>query len=142
MSMGTLLLAHAAITCMLAGLIWTIQLVHYPLFAYADRGSWRAFHAAHGRRISGLVAVLMPLELLLAGLLAWRLQSAEALLGLLLLVVIWLSTALFQVPSHGRLSRRFDADAHRFLVATNWVRTTAWSLRALVALTLLARVMS
>ena len=140
--MDAMLLAHAAVTCALAGLIWTIQLVHYPLFAYADRGSWRAFHDAHARRITRLVAVLMPLELLLAGALAWQLGSAEAWLGITLLAVVWISTAALQVPLHEILSRRFDAGAHRALVATNWVRTAGWTLRALVAVALLAPALS
>ena len=54
--------------------------------------------------------------------------------GASLLVVIWLSTALLQVPSHQRLLSGFDATAHRRLVATNWLRTVAWTLRGFVVL--------
>jgi hypothetical protein len=31
--MGPLLLAHAAATLFMVGVIWFVQLVHYPLFA-------------------------------------------------------------------------------------------------------------
>jgi hypothetical protein len=55
-------------------------------------------------------------------------------IGLALLAVIWLSTALVQVPCHKRLSQGFDAATHRRLVGTNWIRTVAWSLRGLLVL--------
>ncbi|HEX2205610.1 MAG TPA: hypothetical protein VHG91_20025 [Longimicrobium sp.] len=48
--------------------------------------------------------------------------------------MVWLSTALLQVPMHGRLERGFDAAAHRRLVATNWVRTVAWTARGVLLL--------
>jgi hypothetical protein len=55
-----------------------------------------------------------------------------------LVAVIWLSTALLQVPAHGRLSAGFDAETGGFLVATNWIRTIAWSLRSAVVVWMLA----
>jgi hypothetical protein len=39
-----------------------------------------------------------------------------------------------QVPLHTRLARGFDPAAHRQLVRTNWLRTLAWTLRALLLL--------
>ena len=51
------------------------------------------------------------------------------LLGVVLVGVIWLSTAFVQVPLHQALSNGFDADVHRRLVATNWIRTVAWTIR-------------
>ncbi|MGI4755977.1 MAG: hypothetical protein ACRYGF_03920 [Janthinobacterium lividum] len=68
---------------------------------------------------------------------AWRpslISSDEAWFGAALVGVIWLSTALLQVPLHNRLQARHSvADAKR-LVATNWVRTVAWSIRAALVL--------
>jgi hypothetical protein len=51
-----------------------------------------------------------------------------------LVVVIWFSTFLLQVPCHTRLSQGFDAQIHAQLVSTNWIRTLAWSARAVVAM--------
>ena len=61
-----------------------------------------------------------------------------ALAGWLLLAVIWVSTALVQMPLHRRLGRSFDAPTIDRLVASNWIRTVAWSLRAPIALALAA----
>ena len=59
-------------------------------------------------------------------------------LGLLLLAVIWLSTAILQVPLLRRLSAGHDTSTVRRLVATNWLRTLAWTARGWLALALLA----
>jgi hypothetical protein len=47
-----------------------------------------------------------------------------------------------QVPAHGVLAEGFDADAHRRLVASNWIRTIAWTARSLLLLALTARLLS
>ena len=135
--MHTLLLAHAAVTWMLVGLIWVIQLVHYPLFKYADEARWSAFHAAHARRITWLVAILMPLELGLACLLVIQAPSPATIIGLLLALAIWLVTAFVQVPAHARLADGFDPEIHAALVRGNWIRTLLWTLRGLLAAILL-----
>ncbi|MEQ1727476.1 MAG: hypothetical protein ABL982_03770 [Vicinamibacterales bacterium] len=59
-----------------------------------------------------------------------------AVAGAVLLAIIWASTALLQVPAHNRLERGFDADVHRRLVRTNWIRTVCWTARVVVALTM------
>ena len=52
-----------------------------------------------------------------------------------LIFVIWLSTAILQVPLHRKLELGgYDARVIRRLVATNWLRTLAWSARAVLVL--------
>ncbi len=55
-------------------------------------------------------------------------------IGLALLAVVWLSTALLQSPRHRELGGGFDPASHRSLVASNWLRTACWSARGLVVL--------
>jgi len=130
------LVVHAAATWFMAGVSWMVQLVHYPLFAFADRTRYSAMAAAHSERITWVVGPAMLVEL---GTALWLLArppagASRALLitGLALLAVIWLSTALLQGPDNGRLAAGFDATIHRRLVTTNWLRTIAWSARALL----------
>jgi hypothetical protein len=54
--------------------------------------------------------------------------------GLALLLLIWVSTAVFQVPAHEKLKSGFDEAWHRRLVDWNWVRTGLWTLRAMLLL--------
>jgi hypothetical protein len=127
-----LLRVQAGVTCMLAGLAWTVQAVHYPLFARVGREAWPAYHAAHVARITPLVAPLMVLELALAGWVLWAgaLPAAAAWAGLGMAGAIWLSTALLQVPLHDRLAQGLDEALVRRLVATSWLRTLLWTARA------------
>lgn len=133
---------HATVTAFLAGLIWVVQLVHYPLFDRVEAGAFPSFHAAHSRRISLIVVPAMALEALLALLLVLRptagVSPGLAVAGLLLVAVNALSTAFLQVPLHRRLATGFDPAAHRALVRTNVVRTIAWSARLAIAVAILA----
>ena len=133
---AAVLLANLASAWFLAGLIWTIQAVHYPLFARVGREGFAAYESAHTRLITLVVGPAMLAELAAAFALvalrpravpAWAAWAALGLVG-----VIWISTAFVQVPLHGVLGRGFDDDAHARLVGTNWIRTAAWSARALL----------
>ena len=133
----SLFLLHAAATLAMTGLIWFVQLVHYPLFPYAAEGDFRDFAADHQKRTSWVVVPLMLTEAATATWLAFSVGGAMIWIGWGLLVSIWLSTTLLQVPLHQRLAEGFDPRAARRLVATNWWRTIAWTARAGIALQLL-----
>ncbi|MHC4816176.1 MAG: hypothetical protein ACYTFN_24230 [Planctomycetota bacterium] len=142
----TLLLIHAGATLAMAGLIWFVQIVHYPLFHLASERRFRRFAAEHQRRASFVVVPPMLFEAgsALALLAAPPAGLGRGLLwlGVLLLAFIWLSTALLQVPLHRRLSAGHDPSAVRRLVVTNWLRTAAWTARGWLALALLAEIRS
>ncbi|RPD46251.1 hypothetical protein DNI29_14710 [Hymenobacter sediminis] len=134
MNLPQLLLLNFLLAAYLTGVIWTVQLVHYPGFAQADREAFISFHRQHSRRISWLVVGPMVLELLLALALAW--QGHELGLcrwwQLLLVVLVWAATFFISVPFHNRLAEGYDYVAIDGLVRTNWPRTLAWTLRALL----------
>jgi hypothetical protein len=127
-----ILLIHAAVTLMLVGLIWTIQVVHYPLFRFVGTQNWLAYENAHLGAITMLVAPLMLIELGTGFLLIGGMQGVsvpQALIGMGLIGAIWLVTMFVNVPQHNLLAVSFDAQAHTALVASNWIRTVAWTLR-------------
>jgi hypothetical protein len=131
--MKSVFLINLASTWALVGLIWTIQVLHYPLFKQVGAAAFPAYHSAHNQRITPLVLVLMLAELLTAlALLAEHpaaMPSWAAWLGASLVGLIWVSTALLQVPYHGQLSVGFSEGAHQGLVLSNWLRTLAWTVR-------------
>ncbi len=137
MSSGTLLLTHAAATWFMTGLIWCIQVVHYPLFARVGVAGYRDYQLAHQSLISLVVGPAMLIEAAAAALLLAARRDAATLSGAALLAAIWLSTTFLQVPLHNALAAGFDGDVHSRLVATNWIRTIAWSARGILALYLL-----
>jgi len=138
----TLLLVHTAATLAMWGVILMVQLVHYPLFRLVGEKDYTKYQAEHMRRITWIVAPLMTSEFVTAGLLVWTLPAAvpgwAAWTGLALVLFIWGTTGLVQVPLHSRLTDGFDAAAHRRLVRTNWLRTAAWTLRASLVVWMLA----
>jgi hypothetical protein len=131
-------LTHLAATLFLVGLIWVVQVVHYPLFAHVGAAEFHEYWRGHTRLITWLVAPSMFAELVTGGLLfAVRppgLSQPVLVLTFGLLLVNWLSTWLVQIPLHERLGRRFDPAAVRRLVLTNWARTAAWTLRGVLLL--------
>jgi hypothetical protein len=83
----------------------------------------------------------MPTEAITAALLLVDrpdgIDRALVLVGFALVAGLWLSTALWQAPMHGRLSSGYDADLHNRLVRTNWLRTVGWTVRGGLVLAML-----
>ena len=132
-----LLIVNAMVTWAMMGLIWLIQLVHYPLMAYVGEAGFTAYEVRHAQWITLIVGPLMLTEALTAVLLLYYtpvFKNAPILLsiGIVLLLVIWGSTALLQVPCHEILSKGFNLEAINRLTSTNWIRTIGWSLRGLL----------
>lgn len=139
--MKWILLAHVASTWAMFGLIWFVQIVHYPLFDGVGDNEFPSYEKRHCRLTTWVVAPLMLTELATAIWLCLVRSSGQSSvltwLGLGLVVLIWISTAVLQVPAHDNLSEAFSSDQHTRLVATNWLRTVAWSLRGVIALLML-----
>ncbi len=132
----TMLVVGAAATWAMVGLIWMVQIVHYPMLAEYSALAPSTAAVGHQRRISWVVGPLMVAEGITALVLLFdrpaTMGAASAWLAAGLLGVALLSTVLVQVPLHSRLAGGHDAEAARRLVATNWVRTVAWTARGIV----------
>ena len=133
-----LLLLHTGSTLFMCGLIWFVQIVHYPLFAAVGRDEFAPYEKKHGRRTGWVVGPVMIAEGITA---AWLLAFPPSgfgrvipLIGIVFLLLIWGSTAVLQVPAHRQLEKGFSQRHHRSLTRTNWIRTILWSIRALLAL--------
>jgi hypothetical protein len=133
------LLVQLASTLFMVGLIWFVQIVHYPLFAAVPESASVAYERAHTERTTWVVIVPMLIELGSAVWLAALPGEDRALryVGVALVGLVWASTFFLQVPMHERLSSGFDASAHARLVLTNWIRTVAWTARGALVLYLL-----
>ena len=137
-----LLVAQALATAVMTGVIWTVQVVHYPLFLRVPAEAFPAYERAHMRRIGCIVGPAMAVELACAGFIAAQpervgVSVALAWTGLALVGVLWILTATVQGPLHQRLAEGKDERLIRVLVSSNWVRTVAWSARMVVAVLML-----
>ncbi|MFK7800932.1 MAG: hypothetical protein AB8G95_04820 [Anaerolineae bacterium] len=131
-------LANLTSTIFMCGVIWIVQLVHYPLFAKVGSELFREYHGDHNTLISLVVVPAMLIELGASAFFIFdrpeSVTSVEAWIGLGLVLLAWGSTFFLSVPAHNLLVGGFDAQAHSTLVQTNWVRTFAWTAHSIVLL--------
>lgn len=124
----------------MTGVIWVIQLVHYPIFDAIERGPddrlWQQFGDRHRRSVSYVVGPFMLIEGVTG---IWLVVDPPGGLSLVLpliagalMALAYGTTAFVSVPLHERLTATFDDDAHRRLVSTNWIRTFAWTARGVL----------
>lgn len=136
-------LLNLTLSAMLTGLIWTIQIVHYPGFLGVGVEKFIAYQHNHMRTISYVVIPLMVAELAVAlwlQLLHHDSLSRITYLATAMVLVIWLSTLFISSPLHGKLSAQgYNPQLIQRLVATNWIRTVAWSIRTGVLFYLLLK---
>ncbi|MEL7497830.1 MAG: hypothetical protein AAFN77_09485 [Planctomycetota bacterium] len=138
----TLILSQVAATWFLVGLIWIVQIVHYPLMANVGASDYAKYQELHEQRITWVVGPTMLIEIIGAVLLLLtpKISTTQSVLvwsGFALVILIWLATAFVSVPCHAKLANGFDSVAHSRLVITNWIRTIAWSARGVIVLMLL-----
>jgi len=122
----------------MVGVTWFVQVVHYSLFSRIGPEKFSHYSEAHSCLTTYVVGPPMLVEAASALLLVFRrpegVPLAATLIGLALVAVLWLSTALLQVPRHTALGSGFDRRTWSRLVLSNWVRTVAWSARGLLVL--------
>ena len=122
---------QAIISWFLTGLIWTIQVAHYPIFSYLTNqpDSFRF----HQKRMGLLVAPLMLIELLTAILLLidqWHSFPYLVLSNFIIVCCIWLHTFSIMVPIHNKLLTDSNLGLVKKLVKQNWIRTFAWTMKS------------
>ena len=89
---GLIASAHAGTTLFMTGLIWFVQVVHYPLLRRLPASEVAPYAQEHARRTGWVVGPVMLAELGLALALAAR-GGTLAWIGLALLGMAWASTA-------------------------------------------------
>ena len=126
---------HLVATVFMVGLIWFVQVVHYPLFDRISGDASIQYAAEHQRRTAWVVGLPMLVEGITTLWLFFDPINGRLLplLGGLALLKIHLSTVFLQVPLHKKLSQGYEREVVRKLVATNWVRTIGWTIRAAIA---------
>lgn len=141
-----LFIAHMASTFFMVGLIWTIHVVHYPLFAYVGESTYVSFQAEHVDRIGKLLLLPWLTEgvtllgiLLLAFFGTRRDLRLPAFLNGLGMAIALVISGVWSAPAHGELADGFDAAVHHRLMNANLVRTLAWTLCGISAVWLLVR---
>jgi hypothetical protein len=130
-----------------AGCMTTLQLQHYGIYPAVGQEHFAAYVRANNRAATWPTIVPALLLLLSSVMLVVQrpgfVWPSEAVAGLGLNLVALLSTFVWQRPLHSRLAESgYDDATVRRLIATNWIRTIGHWLIALLATTILLRLIA
>ena len=128
------LLGHLIFTSIMTGVIWVIQIVHYPSFHFIEKELYTAFQKFHMNKISIIVIPIMLAELI-TGMMLFLDKSSKSpflIISFVILVLIWLITGVFFSKAHNELIAGYQELVVNQLVTMNWIRTLLWTLRLLL----------
>ena len=130
-----------------AGAMTTLQLQHYAIYPQVGPANFVGYIRANNR--AALVPVILPalLLLLVSVALVWLrpplMHASEAMAAFVLNVIQMASTALWQRRLQSEMAvTGYDEAKVRLLIRTNWVRTIAFLVQALLAATIVGRVLA
>jgi hypothetical protein len=135
------------LTLYMTGMIWSMQVLEYPLFALVGPKEFPAYHQRHNRALpvfvilpsfAALVSAIVLIFVRPARLPLWS-TILVAVTDLLVVVV----TVAREAPLHAKLDREGSSETViRRLVRGNWIRTILWTANALFLLVLAAQLMA
>jgi len=125
------LIAHLIFSSIMTGVIWIIQIVHYPSFHFIEKELYTAFQKFHMNKISIIVIPVMLAELITGIMLLFDKSSKSFFLitSLIILILIWAITGVFFSKVHSKLIFGYQELVVNQLVVMNWIRTLLWTLR-------------
>ena len=130
------LVAHLIFSSVMTGVIWVIQIVHYPSFHFIEKELYTAFQKFHMNKISIIVIPFMLGELITGMMLLLDKSSKSYFLisSLVILILIWSITGVFFTKAHNKLIFGYQELVVDQLIFMNWIRTLLWTLRLLLLL--------
>ena len=131
MSYELIFLINVFTSFFMTGLIWIVQLVHYPSFHFVGADNFVDFQKHHVNSIDKIVIPVMVAEITSSFGLAW-IDGWLSLngIGFYMVILIWAATGLFSVPAHSIIEAGKDDKAINKLVSTNWIRTVLWTAKS------------
>ena len=110
-------------------LIWMVQLIVYPSFAFYNNTQLFSWHKTYTKAIALIVIPLMLGQLGIAIYQVFLAQNVYTLVSIVLVVFLWGITLLKFAPMHQQISKgNTQIQLLKKLVQMNWIRTIIWSL--------------
>jgi hypothetical protein len=133
-----------ALTLYMSGMIWSMQVLEYPLFTLVGPKEFPAYHRLHNRKLLFLVILPSLAAFISAVVLIFtrpaRLPLWASIVVAVLDLVIVVATVVREAPLHAQLDREgYSPTVIRQLVQGNWIRTLLWTVNALLLLVLTAQ---
>lgn len=124
---------HFLLCIAMTATVWFMQVVHYPLMAYADPARWTDFAEKRRMWTTMITYPLMAFEALTGFtliLLATQSPTYPYLaVSLILLVALIVYTFMYLNPQLKNLTGPLDEAGHKRFLKLHWIRTAGWSLR-------------
>ena len=128
-------MTHIISTSIMVGVIWVIQLVHYPSFKYVNESDYIIFQKYHMSNISYIVFPVMFTELITALIiLFFGEKSLFFVLSLICLFLIWVITGVLFTKYHSILKEGKDLMIIEKMIKANWIRALLWTMRLIMIL--------
>ncbi len=136
-----------ASTLYMSGMIWSMQILEYPLFALVGQEEFPAYHQRHNRGLPFLVILPSIAAFVSAVALIFtrpaRLPLWSSIVIAVLDLFIIIATVAREAPLHAQLDREgYSATLIQQLVQGNWIRTLLWTVNAVFLLVLTAQLVS
>ena len=128
---------HFFVSFALTGVIWIVQLVHYPSFHFIEETNFKEFEQAHIYRTSILLGPLMILEFMTGATLlvgSFYLPSYILWINFIFIILIWSITWLWSIPLHNKLNKGKCRKLIDKLITSNWPRTILWTGKSCILL--------
>lgn len=140
------LVLNLVASCVMVGVIWFVQIVHYPLLSIIPVESATSVAVEHQRRTGFVVGLPMAVEGVTTLFLLWKTPDSVTWwlpwIAAIFLAIALGCTIFLSVPRHERMAERPDAQVGRELVLTNWPRTIAWTARGVLTTIMLMQVLA
>jgi hypothetical protein len=127
-----------------AGTMTTLQIQHYAIYPQVGKGSFTAYLRANNK--AALVPAVLPAMLLLVTSMALLIErprfmsGAEAFSVFILNLIALASTFVWQRRLQGEMAEKgYDEGKVRLLISTNWIRTCAFLIQAVLAIAIALR---
>lgn len=110
-------------------LIWMVQLIVYPSFAFYNNTQLLTWHKTYTKAIALIVIPLMLGQLGIAIYQVFLVQNSYTLVSIVFVVFLWGITLLKFAPMHQQISEgNTQIQLLKTLVQMNWIRTIIWTL--------------
>ena len=126
------ILFNLFISSFMFGVIITTQIVNYPLLLDFLKSDFNDLHNSYVNKISKIVIPSMLLELLIALYLVYN-GIYLSYINFGLLIIIYISTFLIQVPIHDNVKHSANMSLIKKLIFSNWIRTFCWFFKTVVS---------
>ncbi len=124
---------HCIATFIMVGVIWVIQLVHYPSFYFIEKKKYQSFQKFHMRNISYIVMPMMIIELFTGFILIVNFNNFKGYynfnISLFFLLCTWAITGIIFTKLHNELLKGYDKLIIKKIIKWNWIRTIFWTFR-------------